>query len=150
MRRLISFPIHERDLAPRITQFSTSPYTIRQPPAYDTADPASVQAWQDGLSDNTQVETALNSGLQDNASRIYHLYAATRSYPSLATATVYGRPDTSLEAVHNNVHKEIGGSWGHMTVFDVAGFDPIFWMHHGSVLTAVTTSIADVTVCIFQ
>ena len=91
----------------------------------------SVQAWEEGISDNSQVGAVLNNTLQSNASMIYNLFAGMRSYPSFATATKWGRGDNSLEGVHNNVHRHIGGSWGHMTVFDVAGFEPIFWMHHG-------------------
>lgn len=38
----------------------------------------------------------------------------------------------SLESIHNSVHIFIGGlAYGHMSENEVAGFDPIFWMHHG-------------------
>ena len=39
----------------------------------------------------------------------------------------------NLEYIHNNIHNWTGGFdafIGHMTEVPVAGFDPIFWMHH--------------------
>ncbi|KAF8529966.1 hypothetical protein JB92DRAFT_3081218 [Gautieria morchelliformis] len=39
----------------------------------------------------------------------------------------------SLEAVHDKVHAEVGGSGGHMFDIDYAGFDPIFYLHHSQV-----------------
>lgn len=39
----------------------------------------------------------------------------------------------NLEYIHNNIHNWAGGFdayIGHMTEVPVAGFDPIFWMHH--------------------
>ncbi|KAG8983087.1 hypothetical protein FRB93_007678 [Tulasnella sp. JGI-2019a] len=42
------------------------------------------------------------------------------------------RAVNSLEAIHGNVHVVTGGN-GHMSSVPVAGFDPIFWMHHSNV-----------------
>jgi tyrosinase len=39
---------------------------------------------------------------------------------------------TSLENVHDKVHEAIGG-WGHMGSTSMAGFDPIFFLHHAQV-----------------
>jgi tyrosinase len=39
----------------------------------------------------------------------------------------------NLEYVHNNIHNWVGGFGeyiGHMTEVPVAGFDPIFYLHH--------------------
>lgn len=113
-------------------QFSTAPYTVRQPPAYDDTKPMSAQAaWAQGISNNAQVQDILNNSLSGHAGTAYGLFAATRSYPSFATAQRLGFGDNSVEGLHNVIHREIGGSYGHMSDFDVAGFDPIFWMHHG-------------------
>jgi tyrosinase len=35
----------------------------------------------------------------------------------------------SLEDIHNSVHGYVGGT-GHMGDPSIAGFDPIFWLHH--------------------
>ncbi len=35
----------------------------------------------------------------------------------------------SLESIHDTIHGSVGRG-GHMSSLDIAGFDPIFWMHH--------------------
>lgn len=42
---------------------------------------------------------------------------------------------SQLEGIHNQVHTNVGGSnpLGHMSVTNVASFDPIFWLHHCNV-----------------
>lgn len=51
-------------------------------------------------------------------------------------------PMSSLEGVHGTVHNCTGGivpkKYGHMTSIPVAGFDPIFWMHHCQVERLLT------------
>lgn len=41
---------------------------------------------------------------------------------------------SSLEFIHNNIHSWVGGpdnlTAGHMADVPVAGFDPVFWLHH--------------------
>lgn len=41
---------------------------------------------------------------------------------------------SSLEFIHNNIHAWVGGpdgmTAGHMADVPVAGFDPVFWLHH--------------------
>ena len=48
---------------------------------------------------------------------------------------------SQVEGIHGTIHVAVGGSnpAGHMSVVDVAGFDPIFWLHHANVdrLTAI-------------
>jgi tyrosinase len=49
-----------------------------------------------------------------------------------STQFVHGRPlpnYLSLEAIHGNIHGWTGGK-GNMSHIAVAGFDPIFWLHH--------------------
>ncbi|CAG8443278.1 6083_t:CDS:2 [Cetraspora pellucida] len=40
---------------------------------------------------------------------------------------------SSIEGVHDSVHDAIGGLGGHMGYTDIAGFDPIFFLHHANV-----------------
>ena len=40
---------------------------------------------------------------------------------------------SSIEVVHDSVHEAIGGTGGHMAYPDIAGFDPIFFLHHANV-----------------
>ena len=34
---------------------------------------------------------------------------------------------------HGAVHNQVGGLHGHMTTFDTAALDPIFWLHHSNI-----------------
>lgn len=36
----------------------------------------------------------------------------------------------SVESIHNEVHVNVGGNAGHMSLVDYSSFDPIFWLHH--------------------
>lgn len=67
---------------------------------------------------------------------VYRLFSMMRRYPPFSN-TGWRKDGTvkdyaSLEAVHNSVHIFIGGmTFGHMSLNEVAAFDPAFWMHHG-------------------
>ncbi|KAF8243965.1 Di-copper centre-containing protein [Wilcoxina mikolae CBS 423.85] len=69
--------------------------------------------------------------------RIYHLLNAEQNryptYPAFSNDrwVKNGRSSDydSIESVHNSLHSWIGGN-GHMGDPSVAGFDPIFWLHH--------------------
>lgn len=39
----------------------------------------------------------------------------------------------SLENLHDNIHAELGGSQGHMTIVPFSAFDPLFFLHHCNV-----------------
>ena len=43
-----------------------------------------------------------------------------------------GSASNSLEAIHDGIHVAVGGN-GHMSDPAVAGFDPIFFLHHCNV-----------------
>ncbi|OCH91906.1 Di-copper centre-containing protein [Obba rivulosa] len=48
----------------------------------------------------------------------------------------FGDLAASLESIHDDMHDLIGGTWpvtGHMADLTVAGFDPIFYLHHTNV-----------------
>ncbi|CAG8539060.1 22035_t:CDS:2 [Gigaspora margarita] len=40
---------------------------------------------------------------------------------------------SSIEVIHDAVHDALGGPGGHMSYPDIAGFDPIFFLHHCNV-----------------
>ncbi|KAG9032088.1 hypothetical protein FRB95_001949 [Tulasnella sp. JGI-2019a] len=50
--------------------------------------------------------------------------------PGLANQPVV--PVNNFESIHDDVHVQTGGN-GHMSSIPVAGFDPIFWLHHSNV-----------------
>ncbi|KAH6906532.1 tyrosinase [Coprinopsis sp. MPI-PUGE-AT-0042] len=62
---------------------------------------------------------------------------------SRAEAQQDGKYWLSLEGIHNNIHNWTGRGFGHMANVPVAGFDPIFYMHHANVdrLLAIWTQL---------
>jgi tyrosinase len=105
--------------------------------------------WVSGTVDNEAISTALEAHKWYNhnadpvplAEMVYRLYEPDyiKSYAQFATTRFPKGEDRdpkaylNLEFIHNNVHNWTGGfdgSMGHMTEVPVAGFDPIFFMHH--------------------
>ncbi|KAF3919250.1 Tyrosinase [Arthrobotrys entomopaga] len=69
-------------------------------------------------------DTNMQNGFQNRRSQLYSTLMMTGSYNDFSS---------SLEGIHNDVHNEIGGNWGHMTWLTYSAFDPIFWLHHNNV-----------------
>ncbi|KAI9668449.1 MAG: hypothetical protein M1831_001203 [Alyxoria varia] len=121
---LFRYDTHPLDRAGFLTDpWDAWPVTLRYP---NSTDPVRV------ASQNNLATARVN---QDNPSlrqRIYQLFANCRDYRgfSNSNSNVCGQ---SLEAVHNNIHNDIGGPNGHMTILWYAAFDPSFWLHHANV-----------------
>ncbi|KAA1471771.1 photo-regulated tyrosinase [Dentipellis sp. KUC8613] len=64
----------------------------------------------------------------------YHLMWKVKTWPAFSNTTTgdSGSSSNSLEAIHNSIHNLVGGM-GHMGWPEVAGFDPIFYLHHANV-----------------
>ncbi|PIL22742.1 hypothetical protein GSI_15435 [Ganoderma sinense ZZ0214-1] len=64
----------------------------------------------------------------------FFMFTLLSAWPEFSNtrAVAAGNPATSLEGIHNSVHNFTGGG-GHMSRVPVAGFDPIFYMHHANV-----------------
>ncbi|KAH6627480.1 common central domain of tyrosinase-domain-containing protein [Chaetomium tenue] len=112
--------------------------------------------WVDGTVNNTLIAEALQTAPWYNpdaagvplAEMVYRLYEPDyiQSFAQFATTKLAGekkdgphaRPESylNLEFIHNNIHNWTGGfgeHTGHMAEVAVAGFDPIFFMHHCNV-----------------
>jgi len=89
-------------------------YTTRHPRS--NSDPTPV---------NADANTIMRNGFTTRRSQTYQLFSQTR-FNSMAS---------QLEGIHNQIHTNIGGGspLGHMSVTNVASFDPIFWLHHCNV-----------------
>ncbi|KAF8418718.1 hypothetical protein EV426DRAFT_678991 [Tirmania nivea] len=89
-------------------------YTTRHPRS--SSDPTPV---------NADANTIMRNGFTTRRQQTYQLFSMT-SFNSMAS---------QLEGIHNQIHTNIGGTnpLGHMSVTNVASFDPIFWLHHGNV-----------------
>ncbi|TFK69976.1 Di-copper centre-containing protein [Pluteus cervinus] len=61
---------------------------------------------------------------------VYYLLHKIKDWRTMSNHTT--APDASLEGIHDLVHDLLGGN-GHMSEPAVAGFDPIFWLHHANV-----------------
>jgi len=64
----------------------------------------------------------------------YQLLTAVTDYTNFSCTWPGGQTNTAnnIENIHNGIHSFIGG-FGHMAFPEMAGFDPIFWMHHAQV-----------------
>ncbi|KAK7953523.1 hypothetical protein PG988_014217 [Apiospora saccharicola] len=88
-----------------------------------------------GASNHAAVNTALKRNAAYLHDTTYLILTQTDNYAEFSNN---GYPGTiqgygSLENPHGTIHNAVGGSGGHMSYLDYAGFDPIFWLHHVNV-----------------
>ncbi|KAJ3802926.1 tyrosinase [Lentinula aff. detonsa] len=111
----------------------------------DPSFPEPYQSWQTTLrhpstqdanaSDNvSQLKATLRSAGPQLTTKTYNLLTRVRTWPAFSNHTPDdgGSASNSLEGIHDGVHVDVGGN-GHMSDPSVAGFDPIFFMHHAQV-----------------
>ncbi|CDO69906.1 hypothetical protein BN946_scf184884.g65 [Trametes cinnabarina] len=82
--------------------------------------------------DNVQDLTkTLKADQPDITSKTYNLLTRVHTWPAFSnhTAGDGGSSSNSLEAIHDHIHDSVGGG-GQMGDPTVAGFDPIFFLHH--------------------
>ncbi|EXJ78291.1 hypothetical protein A1O3_09452 [Capronia epimyces CBS 606.96] len=83
-------------------------------------------------------QTAANAALMANAPTIlsltYQLFTTVTNYTYFSCTWPGGQGGVpnNIEAIHNSIHNSVGG-YGHMQFPEVAGFDPVFWLHHANV-----------------
>ena len=104
------------------TKFKSWSYTTRAPVnALGTGNP---------ISNNAEVSNSMMSSFSTRCQTTFNLLSM-RDFTSFSS---------QLEKVHDGIHLTIGGqNGGHMKIFSVAAFDPIFLLHHVQVdrLTAM-------------
>jgi tyrosinase len=103
-------------------QFQNSAYTRRQPPDSTLSS-----------NNNAAVDAAMNRDYSSRRAATYALFSIPDFSDFSGTMrNVNGSPNSwnSVESVHNGVHVNAGGQWGHMTAVAYSAFDPLFWMHH--------------------
>ncbi|KAH9889909.1 tyrosinase [Cubamyces lactineus] len=82
--------------------------------------------------DNVQgLIRTLKADQSDVTSKTFNLLARVHTWPAFSNHTPGdgGSTSNSLEAIHDGIHDAVGGG-GQMSDPAVAGFDPIFFMHH--------------------
>ncbi|EJF63238.1 photo-regulated tyrosinase [Dichomitus squalens LYAD-421 SS1] len=81
-----------------------------------------------------ELKSTLRSAQTDIRSKTYNLLTRVHTWPAFSNHTRDdgGSSSNSLEAIHDGIHVDVGGD-GHMADPAVAGFDPIFFLHHAQV-----------------
>ncbi|KAF8252413.1 Di-copper centre-containing protein [Wilcoxina mikolae CBS 423.85] len=106
-------------------QFQSATATRRQPPDSRLLS-----------SDMGAVDAVMNQGYSSRRSAVYNLFTIpTFNEFSNTQRSASGTPNSwnSVESIHNTVHVNCGGQWGHMTAVAYSAFDPIFWLHHANI-----------------
>ncbi|EIM81353.1 Di-copper centre-containing protein [Stereum hirsutum FP-91666 SS1] len=86
-------------------------------------------------SDVDELITFLKADHENIKERVHYTLTYVDKWESFSHHSNSGDDSTtgnSLEAIHDRIHNLVGGA-GHMGDTAVAGFDPIFWLHHANV-----------------
>ncbi|KIP02309.1 hypothetical protein PHLGIDRAFT_130799 [Phlebiopsis gigantea 11061_1 CR5-6] len=80
------------------------------------------------------MERTLRANYDSTRTNLYTMFRSVHNWPDFSnhTAAAGKTVANSLEGIHDNMHVYIGGS-GQMGDPAVAGFDPIFFIHHANV-----------------
>lgn len=95
-----------------------------------------VRWWNADLQQSNQ--TAATASLLAQGPTIlslaYQIFTSVTDYSSFSCTWPGGEANSgiNIENIHNSIHNSVGG-FGHMTFPEVAGFDPIFYLHHANV-----------------
>ncbi|KAJ3896545.1 tyrosinase [Lentinula edodes] len=111
----------------------------------DPSFPEPYQSWPTTLrhpltddantSDNVpELKATLRSAGPQLKTKTYNLLTRVHTWPAFSNHTPDdgGSTSNSLEGIHDSIHVDVGGN-GQMSDPSVAGFDPIFFMHHAQV-----------------
>ncbi|KAG8165382.1 hypothetical protein KVR01_005657 [Diaporthe batatas] len=95
--------------------------------------PTSTQP--DAMSNNSAINTNLMLYISQNQQRLYNLFTGYSNYTIFSNEgwSIDDTKQDSLENLHDNLHAELGGHQGHMTIVPFSAFDPLFFLHHCNV-----------------
>lgn len=84
-------------------------------------------------SQNTLADQQMRNTYQSRRQNTYNLFSISNF--NAFSNDAYQPNNTpinwvSVESIHNEIHVNIGGSQGHMSLLDYSSFDPLFWLHH--------------------
>lgn len=92
----------------------------------------------------SQVLTNESASLRTNVSLILLSYKEFDAFSDSLWAQGEQPGDFgSLEDLHNEIHDKIGGNGGQMGSLATSAFDPVFWLHHASVLSDFFYSVTN-------
>jgi len=111
----------------------------------DPSFPAPFSNWQttlrrpadtspDATDDVAALRKVLATAQKGITASTYNMLARIHTWPAFSNHTPGdgGSASNSLEGIHDGIHGNVGGQ-GHMGDLSVAGFDPIFFLHHANV-----------------
>ncbi|KZV64758.1 Di-copper centre-containing protein [Peniophora sp. CONT] len=119
-------PVHDSFCPP----IFTSPTTLRHP---------RLNANGEYESDVESLQQCLNQEHEQTMYKTYMMLISLHTWPLFSnhrTNPPNAQPGVanSLESVHDSIHRYVGGKGpGHMGATSMAGFDPIFFLHHCNV-----------------
>ncbi|KAI0737489.1 tyrosinase [Irpex lacteus] len=121
---LYSFAFKEdtKDFPKRPTDFSKWKTTLRYPTSRDSS----------AKSDVATLKKTLIQNAPQNRESVWRMLLFVREWENFSKHSKGSSTDISLEGIHDNMHNLIGGG-GHMSETSMAGFDPIFYLHHCNV-----------------
>ncbi|KAK0480190.1 photo-regulated tyrosinase [Armillaria novae-zelandiae] len=106
-------------------EYSMWPTTLRHPTSFDSPN---------ATSNINELKSDLSTAQDGITTNTYNLLTRVHTWPAFSNHTP-GDGDSSsnsLEAIHDDIHDDIGAG-GHMSNVAMAGFDPIFFLHHANV-----------------
>ncbi|KAH9986652.1 tyrosinase [Russula vinacea] len=119
---LLQYPFHPIDPS------FPAPYSYWQTTIRHPDNPGSP----DATTDSDALAQELGSLQNDITTSTYNLLTRVNTWPAFSNHTPGdgGSSSNSLEAIHDEIHGIVGGQMGDPAV---AGFDPIFFLHHCNV-----------------
>ncbi|RMZ86852.1 hypothetical protein DV736_g5924, partial [Chaetothyriales sp. CBS 134916] len=98
--------------------------------------PSTVRWWNGTAGNQSAATASLQGGAASNLALTYRYFTTVADFITFCTTARLpnqtSNSGTNIENVHNNIHNSVGG-YGHMADPTMAGFDPIFWLHHANV-----------------
>jgi tyrosinase len=88
----------------------------------------------DATDDVDELVATMTSAGSQIRTKTFNLLSRVRTWPAFSNHTPDdgGSASNSLEGIHDGIHVDVGGN-GQMSDPSVAGFDPIFFLHHAQV-----------------
>ncbi|KAG9009286.1 hypothetical protein FRB90_008451 [Tulasnella sp. 427] len=120
---LLAYPFNPIDRS-FPSPYSRWPTTLRHPTSEGSGATSNVR----------EMISDLQSDANDIRSQTYNLLTRVTTWPAFSNHTPGdgGSSSSSLEAIHDGIHVDVGAD-GHMGDPAVAAFDPIFFLHHANV-----------------
>lgn len=97
---------------------------------YPDSEASTARSQQDGAT-----QSVAGAG-QDLKNKVSNILTFCKTYSGFANADKSGTtPDcpNAMETIHNDIHLDMGGPSGTMTVLWYSSYDPVFWLHHANV-----------------